>query len=219
MNRFNDCEGEMKMGIDRGAKNIVRPPIGGGYLYRRYSRECGAILVVSLIMLLLVTVLGLSTIGTTTMQEKMAANTRDKDLAFQAAELALKVAEKALEEEELTALDFTPECGNGLCSPHATSANVMRWEDPDICGSGEDIWSCDKSRTVGGADAVDLSNHSQAPQYFIEILADLDTGDHLNIGNIGDSVHSEEATVYRITAIGYGGSTTSQAVLQSTYAK
>lgn len=194
-------------------------PLNYGHVYRGNARESGAVLVVSLIMLLLVTVLGLSTIGTTTMQEKMAANTRDKDLAFQAAELALKVAEKALEEEGLTALDFTPECSNGLCAPHLMSASFSRWEDPNLCSSGEDIWSCNKSRAVGDADVVDLNIHSQPPRYFIEILADLDTADRLNVGNIGDSVHSEEVTVYRITAIGYGGSATSQTVLQSTYAK
>lgn len=215
MNRFNSSEREMGVGI----QCVINLSINHDDLYRRYSREGGAVLAISLIMLLLVTVLGLSTIGTTTMQEKMAANTRDKDLAFQAAELALKVAEKALEEEGLTAADFTANCSNGLCSPHNVSANFMRWEDPDICGSGEDIWSCDKSRAVGGADAVDANNHSQPPRYFIEKLDDLDTADHLNIGNIGDAIHSEEVTVYRITAIGYGGSATSQAVLQSTYAK
>lgn len=209
MNRLNDSAME----------SATRPPLHCSHFYPSGSTESGAVLAVSLILLLLVTVLGVSTIGTTTLQEKMAANTRDKDLAFQAAELALKIAENALEEEGLTAADFTPECSNGLCSPHITSANSMRWEDPDICGNDQDIWSCNKSRSVSGDDAVDLNRHSQPPRYFIEVLAGLDTADHLNIGNIGDSVHGEEATVYRITAIGYGGSTTAQAVLQTTYAK
>lgn len=183
------------------------------------SSESGAVLAICLIFLLLVTVLGLSTIGTTTMQEKMAANTRDKDLAFQAAELALKVAEKAIEEENLDVSDFTAGCNDGLCSTLEVSATHARWEDANICGANQDIWSCAKSRAVTGDGGVSLKIHSLPPRYFIEVLAELDTADDLNIGNIGDSIFGDQATIYRITAIGYGGSKTSQAVLQSTYAK
>lgn len=186
---------------------------------RAASFETGAVLAVCLIFLLLVTVLGLSTIGTTTMQEKMAANTRDKDLAFQAAELALRVAEKAIKEENLEVSDFTPDCKNGLCSAIDVSAATARWNDTGICGANKDIWSCTKSRAVTGDDGVSLKIHSLPPRYFVEILAELDTADDLNIGNIGDSIFGDEVTIYRITAIGYGGSKTSQAVLQSTYAK
>lgn len=202
------------MSVDSAVRSSTRK----NSIQSRCYRERGAVLAVSLILLLLVTVLGVSTIGTTTLQEKMAANTRDKDLAFQAAELAMKVAER-LVEQGLAASDFTAECSSGLCSMHDPSTHLSRWKDPNICGSGADIWSCNKSQAVDGADAVSSASHSQQPRYFIELVAHLDTGDHLNIGNIGDAVHSEEATVYRITAIGYGGSSTSQSVLQSTYAK
>lgn len=182
----------------------------------RAIKEKGAVLAICLILLLLVTVLGLSTIGTTTMQEQMAANTRDKDLAFQAAELALKVAEQTLEVGTSDTLNFTPACTDGLCSAWAPEAEFLRWKDPNACGQGEDIWSCNKSRVV---EITDAGNHAQPPRFFIEELADLTTDDNLNIGNIGDFAYGEEVTVYRITAIGYGGSTVAQAVLQTTYAK
>lgn len=179
-------------------------------------RERGAVLAICLILLLLVTLLGLSTIRTTTMQEQMAANTRDKDLAFQAAEMAIKVAERVLEVGTPSTLSFTPACTNGLCSARSFEMRALRWEDPDACGNGKDIWMCNKS-TVVQVDGV--SSNIKPPRYIIEELADIDTADHLNIGNIGDGVHGETAAVYRITAIGYGGSAVSKAMLQTTYAK
>ena len=48
-------------------------------------------------MLLIITVLGLSSVQTTTLQERMARNARDSNLAFLAAESALKDAEAMIE--------------------------------------------------------------------------------------------------------------------------
>jgi len=53
----------------------------------------GAILIVALVMLLLVTVIGLASIRGTSMQERMAGNLRDQELALQAAEAALRKGE------------------------------------------------------------------------------------------------------------------------------
>lgn len=53
----------------------------------------GAILIVALIMLLLVTVIGLASMRGTSMQERMAGNLRDQELALQAAEAALRQGE------------------------------------------------------------------------------------------------------------------------------
>lgn len=50
----------------------------------------GATLIVLLIMLMVITLLALSTIRSTTLDEKMAGNARDRDKAFQAAEAAVQ---------------------------------------------------------------------------------------------------------------------------------
>jgi type IV pilus assembly protein PilX len=59
-------------------------------------REGGAILVSALLMLLVLTVIGVSVMQITRMQERMAGNTRDLNLAFQGAEAALRDAEQFL---------------------------------------------------------------------------------------------------------------------------
>ncbi len=58
--------------------------------------QAGVVLVVSLIILLLLTLIGLSAMQSTALEEKMAGNFQDKNLAFQAAESALRVAEDSL---------------------------------------------------------------------------------------------------------------------------
>ena len=65
--------------------------------YFDIRRERGAALVVALVLLLLMTVLGVSAIRTTTLQERMAGNLRDSNLAFQSAEAGLRAGEQLLE--------------------------------------------------------------------------------------------------------------------------
>ncbi len=59
-----------------------------------HSRQRGAVLLVSLIMLLLLTIIGAAAMRDTNLQERMAGNMRDHSLAFQAAEAALRFAEQ-----------------------------------------------------------------------------------------------------------------------------
>ena len=53
------------------------------------GRQSGAVLVVAMIMLLVLTLLGVTAMNTTSMQERMAANTQEYTRAFQAAETGL----------------------------------------------------------------------------------------------------------------------------------
>lgn len=63
------------------------------------SRQClrrrcsGVALVVALILLVVLTLLGLSSVRTVALEERMTANTYDRSLAFQAAEAALRAGE------------------------------------------------------------------------------------------------------------------------------
>jgi len=57
------------------------------------SAQRGAILIVTLVMLLLLTLLALGSMRGTTLEERMAGNLRDESRAFQAAEMGQRVAE------------------------------------------------------------------------------------------------------------------------------
>ncbi len=60
------------------------------------THQSGVVLVISLIMLLALTLIGVTSSSVTGLEEKMAANNKDKNLAFQAAEAALRDAEASL---------------------------------------------------------------------------------------------------------------------------
>lgn len=57
----------------------------------------GVALPVALIFLLVLTVIGVSSLGTTVFEEKMAANSLNREIAFQAAEAALREGERHVE--------------------------------------------------------------------------------------------------------------------------
>lgn len=59
-------------------------------------RESGAALVVGMVMLALLSLLGLTAAGTSVMEQRMAANARDRTRAFEAAEAGLLACEARL---------------------------------------------------------------------------------------------------------------------------
>jgi len=61
-----------------------------------HRRQRGMALVVSLVMLLSLTLLGLAAMQNTSLEERMAGNMRAQNLAFQAAEAGLRAGEAAL---------------------------------------------------------------------------------------------------------------------------
>ena len=54
------------------------------------STQNGSVLLISLVILLVLTIVGVSAMRNTTLEEKMAGNMRDKGLSFQAAEATLR---------------------------------------------------------------------------------------------------------------------------------
>lgn len=68
---------------------------------RRVTRQCeaqaGAVLPIALIILLIISLLAVAGMSDTTLQERMAGSMRDRDIAFQAAEAALRQGEQWIE--------------------------------------------------------------------------------------------------------------------------
>ena len=59
----------------------------------QYKQQTGSALIVSLSILLILTILGVSAMRTASLEERMAGNSRDSQMAFEAAEAALRAAE------------------------------------------------------------------------------------------------------------------------------
>lgn len=60
-------------------------------LFASYHRQRGAVLVISLMLLIILTMLGISALDSTKLETKMAANTAELNRALQMAEIGLKI--------------------------------------------------------------------------------------------------------------------------------
>lgn len=137
------------------------------------NAQQGVALLTSLIFLVILTMLGLSVVNSTTAEEKMSRNTRDVDVAFAAAEAALRDAELHLTGayqwpyNGLKAIDFDSACTNGLCDssllPAFTSIN-----DADFYGSSGVGANSQKIGTFTGTAAISGLKSSDQPRYMIE---------------------------------------------------
>lgn len=141
-------------------------------------RQQGATLIVGLIFLVVLTMIGVTAARMSSLEERMAGNLRDRALAMQAAELALRDAERDIlgqgalrRNPSISGISgFSPDCGestpaaddNGLCyngiagyvPPVWTVANML---DPD------------RSAAYGQfTGAANIPRVSAQPRYLIE---------------------------------------------------
>lgn len=161
----------------------------------------GAVLIVSMLLLLIMTLIGVTGMRNTTLEEKMVGNTRDLQLAFNAAEGALRRSEDLLRVVNLpnfVAYDGTNT--GGYYNPDSTIWTQISWTLADNfavdCGSN----------TL----AADLGVSAQ-PTCYIEQLPAVKAGADLEAGT------ALTQNMYRITARALGGTTTSEVILQETF--
>lgn len=158
----------------------------------------GTVLVVSLLILLLMTIIGVTAMNTNTLEEKMAGNTRDRNLALQAAESALRDGENWL-----SGLIGKPES----CS--AAPCNLWQLNVLDLSTMN---WNSD-GRLYSQGTALGVGHTlAEAPRFVIE-----QAGYKPDSLKIGTSYPSPGLYYYRVTARGRGGTTAAQVLLQTTY--
>ena len=165
-------------------------------------RQRGAVLIVSLFILLLMTLIGVTSMSTTSLEEKMAGNMRDKNIALQAAESALDDADLWLMTQN-TQPFATTSCGTPPCD--VWDHNVL----PDPVDQPQSWWQ-NTAREYGTRGSNEISDVNKDPFYVIEKQAE--EWDSPEIGT-----HSSRI-FYRVTARGTGGTDDAQAVLQTTVA-
>ncbi|HEY4210627.1 MAG TPA: PilX N-terminal domain-containing pilus assembly protein [Steroidobacteraceae bacterium] len=179
---------------------------------RKYSgsrHQSGAILVVSLLLLLVLTILGVVMMQTSTMQERMSGNTRDLGLALQGAEAGLRYGEAQLSAAAaLPATSGTIPCAVcqvGILPVAIYDSSQFNWSTQAQCFGSTTI-TCP---TASGAMAI---LHEQ-PQYTTESLGFVP--DSLDVGQDPP----EGRDFYQISAHSTGASGKPNTVLQSTFAR
>lgn len=169
------------------------------------SRQQGVVLVVALILLLILTLLGLASVQSTSLQEKMAGNQRQHQLAFEAAEAALRQGENSL--AGLATLPSFDGSTKGYY-PNSTdsSGNTM------TAGSDWNGWDWTKSIAYSGNLSLGSGANSSA-SYYIEQFA--------YVASAGQSLDASApipgAQLYAITARGKSPDGNTTVILQSTY--
>ncbi len=160
------------------------------------ERQSGAVLIVGLIILVVLTLLGVQGTRTNVAQERMAGNMRERNLAFQAAEAALRVGEAL---DPVTAGNLTV-----LASPAALAT------DPEAAANPADWnnWTHGSGPPVNGIGVVaNFDDALVAPPVF-----HMGPPEYIRVGL---TLPPEFRLIYPVTARGVGGQATSVVVIQS----
>jgi type IV pilus assembly protein PilX len=174
------------------------------------NSQRGAALITGLIFLVVLTLISLSAIKSTSLEERMAGNARDQDVAFQAAEAAVRDAMDLLGTNLPAASAFVAGCANGLCENNPTTPV---WTT--ITANNE--WTSTKTRAYSGTLTINGSTAvATQPRYLIELITGTSapTGESASVGG-GSS--GATTTTYRITARGWGLSNQTQTTVQATF--
>ena len=177
----------------------------------------GFVLIVGLVILGLLTMLALSSMRDTTMQEKMAGASRDSGLAFQAAESALRDAENCITgttagcafDEVANPAHFAQD--DAAFPDHNTLFDATTWNTIDPPGEPTAL---EGVPSKGKGDATDGVN------YIIRQASTVSGGAggaEIGLGGYGDSAPTESQAIYEITARGAGASGAGQSVLRVYY--
>ncbi|MBB1074532.1 hypothetical protein HUU62_08920 [Rhodoferax sp. 4810] len=100
-----------------------------------YPNQQGAVLITGLMILLIATIIGVSAVQNTAFDERMANNSRGEQLAFQAAEAAIREAARTIESNKssLTIInspttprpDFNQDCATWTSTNQASNVNMI----------------------------------------------------------------------------------------------
>jgi type IV pilus assembly protein PilX len=148
--------------------------------HRSPSSQRGITLLIALIFLLVLSMLGIWGMTTNSLQERMAGNTRNRDLAFQAAEAALDYAENTLTTWRTGDFDGT----DGLLAYDITRANdAIYWRNTDN-------WASYRQVPVGNLNQV-----AEQPRFVIEKIKTEGKVEYYRITARGVGGHSSAVAI------------------------
>lgn len=177
------------------------------------TSQHGAALITGLIFLVVLTLISLSAIKSTSLEERMAGNARDQDVAFEAAEAGIRDAMKSLPTLS-PASAFATGCSNGLC---LNDPVTPVWTT--ITANND--WGSSKTKAYTGVNLTFDNNSTPTPlpnqpRYIIELIPDTVPA-FGSSSIIGKGITSGAQLIpYRITARGWGITGQTQATVQAT---
>lgn len=172
-----------------------------------FKRQSGVALFISLVLLLVLTIIGVSSVQTTSLEVRMTRNEHDSVLAFQAAESALRDAESRIE-SLVSIAGFTPG-GNGGLYTVADIGDEENWRESGIWEGGNSIVA-----------ETEVAGVAEQPRYIIEHAASvLREENAYQLEDPYATATGDRIEVFRVTARASGGTAASQVILQSSYGR
>lgn len=161
------------------------------------SSQRGITLVMGLLFLVVLTILGLAAMRGTILEERMAGNARDRNLAFQAAEAAIRAGERKIR-TDLPAVftpgtKFTPRLDNGTHDDY--------WQNTHD-------WAAQSEQLPANEWKPEDAGTSEAPRYVIEEIPI--PPDTVTFGAV-------DQMTYRVTARGVGSNPNTVVILQAIF--
>lgn len=192
-------------------------------------KQRGVALFVGMIVLLVMTLIGLSAVRTTLLEERMSGSTTDSNIAFQSAEAALRAGEQSLQVPILPefnnsnglfkAIEFTnPQCNARWKQWQSATGTAPCNAAAASCNSSSDIEKCnweDNSRSIaytGMAGAPSPLSNATARYYIDEFPLVPGPGESLCA-----DCPVDEIGFFRIVARGVGITGTTTAIVQATF--
>ena len=127
------------------------------------ARQGGAILITGLIFLIVLTMFVLAMVRGGTLEERMARNARDQQIALQAAEAVLRHAESTLFSsspfDPYVSSQFSANCTNALCYKPAAANS---WQQVD--------WTSTSLTRTFATTAAQITSLTTQPRYLVEIV-------------------------------------------------
>lgn len=209
------------------------------------SGQRGAVLVISLIFLLIMTLIGATAIRNTTLDEKMTGNTRDQDVSFQAAEVGLREAEARLgrlsnkpdfcDAEALTATTCQSSLANytkvwdntQFQTLDITDTNVGRLTVPSADTKDADrLWNNKTIDYKGVHSTPDMTvsvdtNNDGTPDTTIPAVSHDPVYLVQYLEFVRDALDDplEGRHYYRLASRGFGGTDTTESILETTFTR
>lgn len=164
----------------------------------------GAALAVGLLMLTVMSLIAVTSMQSSTLQELMSGNMKDQATAFEAAESAIRAAEIFLDGRTYNLNDFDNDESDGLMDNfHDEVWTVIDWSSNDPIP------------------APNVDGTTTQPQFVIQYLGPVTPLEQtINVNNAYGSGEGTEQVIaqnFRITARGTGGSDNSVVILESVY--
>lgn len=160
------------------------------------ERQRGAVLIIGLIILLVMTMLGLTAMQSTSLEERMAGNMRDRSVALQVAEIALRAGEQAV-------FDSTPDVSAAWVFDIQTDPAPDVTDETTWSGSSTSYMTSDPISGDGKA----FPTLADTPKYLVEARPGAPSSAEAGI---------QRETVYTVTARATGANDATVVVIQST---